>query len=377
MGRGDLLSTRVCIARVGGGQIKIEGWIIAVSPILILVLVFSMFPYYFRSLSTTQYWLMGGAVFSGLVGTMLVRAAFVLFAAHILGLEAPVYELYPFGGILCRNEKTLNFRGELLLGLIGPLVSMVFAGVFFLLNVAGRELAWSVPTLGIFVFLCCWNLLLAILSLIPVYPFDGGRIFGAALAALTGRARIFSILGSMAGNVFSLFLILASITLLFRGVIAGAVWWILVGISVFCVTERELLGYRLAQRISDFSVGSFAVGCGRVSSGLNVGELVSRWPPGSDQFFIVSDRDSSQIAVLSLAQLRLIPRKHWGTVKAGQLARPVWEWCPIPGSSGLVDALHLLQRQNRSSSLISDDNGNVLGMVTIKDLILGIQKGCC
>lgn len=61
----------------------------------------------------------------------------------------------------------LSYRGEFIVALAGPFVSLLLAGVFAL---AGHG------------FFCYANLALGLMNLLPIFPLDGGRMLRAFLA---------------------------------------------------------------------------------------------------------------------------------------------------------------------------------------------------
>lgn len=82
----------------------------------------------------------------------------------------------------------LSYGGELIAAAAGPLVSVLLAGVFALLQIwqGGETLAYCAFANGA----------LAVMNLLPVMPLDGGRIFRAVLAMYCTPDR-----GRMIGNM--------------------------------------------------------------------------------------------------------------------------------------------------------------------------------
>ncbi|MEL7564698.1 MAG: M50 family metallopeptidase [Dehalobacterium sp.] len=141
--------------------------------------------------------------------------AFIVFAiilvheiGHVVvalcwGIQVKTIELFPFGGVArIDNVHMISLTKEITLSLAGPMVNFFLAGVFFLAlyhNLAHREL-WSF-ILRVTIVIGCFNL-------IPVWPFDGGRIFRAILSRFTGfffAARLVSLLGQICAGGFFIY----------------------------------------------------------------------------------------------------------------------------------------------------------------------------
>lgn len=72
---------------------------------------------------------------------------------------------------------------------VGPLVNLILAGAFALIWWFGRSAGWSVGVTGVAGYLASINLALAIFTLLPGFPLDGGRLFRSIIWKATGNLK--------------------------------------------------------------------------------------------------------------------------------------------------------------------------------------------
>lgn len=163
----------------------------------------------------------GGAVF----GAMLVVLLFVCVLLHELGhaltarvLGLPIHEirLLACGGWAVLGRRVINPGHELLIALMGPLVNvllMIGLGFLALAGGIGTRLgppdllaAIGAPTFdGTLLWLMQANALIALASVLPAFPLDGGRATRAALAFVMPYRRATVIAGAV-GHLLALLL---------------------------------------------------------------------------------------------------------------------------------------------------------------------------
>ena len=124
-------------------------------------------------------------------------------AAWLAGRQLPAHlTLLIFGDAAQRWPAAATGARELLVAGAGPLVNLLLAGLGYL--------AWSTVTNNsinlIALFLCGFNLWMFVINLIPVFPFDGGRIFRLSLRGLTPTLSAATRLSRLIGLVIAVIL---------------------------------------------------------------------------------------------------------------------------------------------------------------------------
>ncbi len=167
----------------------------------------SLFPVNYPELSETTYLLMG------VVGTLLFFASLVAHElAHCLvakakGIPVEGITLFVFGGIARTRMDAETPGDEFQIAGVGPLVSLILAGLFALIWSLGRNAGWTVAFTGVARYLSSINLLLAIFNLLPGFPLDGGRLFRSVIWKATGDLEKATRIASWGGQFFAYLII--------------------------------------------------------------------------------------------------------------------------------------------------------------------------
>src|SRR5205823_7153765 len=100
------------------------------------------------------------------------------FVARGLGYGVREIVLFIFGGVSNIEQEPKKARDEFFIAVVGPLTSLLIAGVFFLLLqvVTPSVRRTGAGAAAIFEFIASINALLALFNMIPGFPLDGGRV---------------------------------------------------------------------------------------------------------------------------------------------------------------------------------------------------------
>lgn len=112
---------------------------------------------------------------------VLIHEGAHLLTARLLKLRILEIELLPFGGVARLDEELALYPWkEILVAIMGPLVSLLLGSLFF----------YILPERGEYsLFLARTNLTLGLFNLTPALPLDGGRIFRSFLTMWLGLYR--------------------------------------------------------------------------------------------------------------------------------------------------------------------------------------------
>lgn len=135
-------------------------------------------------LTLLAYWEI--AIGTGLVFlvSVLLHEVGHLWVARRHGIEVRSTTLYGFIGAAHVEGRPTSPGVMLQLGLIGPAVSLVLAGLFAWLWLLSQSVAWLVPALA---WLAWLNLGVGLFNLLPLPPLAGWRVLQAIAWGMTGR----------------------------------------------------------------------------------------------------------------------------------------------------------------------------------------------
>ena len=177
------------VFRIGGAQISLDASWLIVFGATAGIAAFFLLPWRWAGAFAewparpTGHWdlshwavgLIAGALF---FGSILAHELAHFIRAARYGGTAPRVRLYVLGDIVETAYRPRSPRQEIAVALAGPVVSAVLGGVFV-------GLAWVLPERSIPQVTARlvgeFNLYVAVLSLLPGFPLDGGRLFHAVV----------------------------------------------------------------------------------------------------------------------------------------------------------------------------------------------------
>ena len=123
----------------------------------------------------------------GLLLCVLVHEFGHALTARRYGVEVQEITLWLLGGVAQFNEMPRQRGAEAVVGIAGPVTSVVLSGLFYALWQVTPDASGAAQF--IFSYLTWANLLLAIFNLLPALPLDGGRVLRSLLALRMGQLK--------------------------------------------------------------------------------------------------------------------------------------------------------------------------------------------
>ena len=158
--------------------------------------------------------------------------------ARLRGISVRSITLYIFGGVSSLESDPTNPTAEGWISLVGPLSSLIVAGIF---ELAAFGLGASSAGAGAVArYLAYANVTLAVFNMVPALPLDGGRVLHAILWGRTGDRMSATRLAARVGSVIaSLIIALGIVESLVSGFGAG-LWLMFIGWFILQAGGAEL-----------------------------------------------------------------------------------------------------------------------------------------
>jgi len=334
-----------------------------------------------------MYWILG------LVTSLLFFSSVVL---HELGHSVvairrgtPVLgiTLFVFGGIAWMADEPRTPFDELLIAIVGPVVSFVlaflFGAVWFTVYSvrAFSQTTLLSPVVAATGYLGMINGMLALFNLIPGFPLDGGRVLRALLWGVSGSfytaTQIASYIGQGIGGLFavgggaSLFLLGGNGS----GGLADALWMMFIGWFLFTTAAQSRRQLGMRQKLEQIRVGqimrrNFQSFPPQLSLAHMMEQLVDPW--GGALLWPITQAGTLR-GLLFRRDIEATPRAQWPYVTAGDIMRPRDPHQEIHPEDEASKALRLLAEQNiQFLPVVVDDH--LVGLLYRHDLFNSLKK---
>jgi Zn-dependent protease/CBS domain-containing protein len=333
-------------------------------------------------------------------------AASLLFFASVLAHEmahslmaraqgVPVRNivLFLFGGVSNIEREPPSPRAEFLITIVGPITSVVLGFLFIgaalaligpLDQTAAADPAQLIAGLDPLTTLLFWlgpiNILLGIFNMIPGFPLDGGRILRSILWAITGNLRRATRWASRVGQLVAWLLIITGIAMVF-GIevpifgtgLLGGLWlafigWFLNSAAIQSyqqVVIRDVLDGVRVERMMRSSPPT-------VPPNVTVDHLVYDSVMGTDEHAFPVEQDGRLMGLVTLEDIRKVPRPEWPQVRVGQIMTPADELLVVRPEDDAAEALQKLsQRDVRQLPVMR--NGDMVGLLRRQDITRWLQ----
>src|SRR5512139_1938422 len=171
----------VRLGRFAGIPVGVHWSVFVIMLLLVQGLAVAILPAGAAGQAAVVYW--GVAV---VVAVLFLAALLAHELAHALvarhyGVRVRAITLWLLGGVAELDGEAPHARGDLLIALAGPLVSLASAGLFA--AAAAFASAWGAGSLAVtaLAWLAVVNAILGLFNLLPGAPLDGGRVLAATL----------------------------------------------------------------------------------------------------------------------------------------------------------------------------------------------------
>lgn len=301
-------------------------------------------------------YLLGLLAALGLFLSVLIHELGHALTARAYGVQTREITLWLLGGV-AQLEQIPRTRGaEAVIAIAGPIVSVLLSGLFSLL----RGLIPSAAAEGQFLlgYLSFINLSLAIFNLLPALPLDGGRILRSLLAlyqpylAATRTAVTISKIVAFGLGLF--------------GLLVGNLFMLLIAFFVFMAASAEAEQAVLSRTLEGLQVRDLMTRqVSSVAPGLSVAELLERMMQERHVGYPVVE-EGRLLGLISLEDLQ-------GASPQTRVLERMRPPLQIDEQAEALTALQRMAEQGFSRLLITDADGNLVGILSKTDLLRALQ----
>ena len=363
----DIFKRQILVARVYGIPVRIDyTWFVVFA--MSVALIAANVRKYPLQLGTFVIPPTGDAVAwtLGIVTTLgLFLSVFGHELSHALmgrteGIEIEEIVLHPFGGLARLRTQPQNPKAEFRIAVAGPAASFIFAIIAFggmLLTAAVR---FNFGT-AFFFFVGAGNLLLAVFNLFPGYPLDGGRVLRAIIWKRSGNIRDATRIAGFCGQLMSLVLIAFGIYMAiaptFRAYFMG-LWSVLVGVFLLAAATSVVRSTRDAVTVAQAMSPPLPV-----EPDLPITRFVDEILPLHRHVTFPVAFNRRLLGILSLKDLKKIPREKWRGLRAREVMRTVNSQLFVPENATIESVNELLEANGVGAVGVINQSGELIGFL--------------
>jgi Zn-dependent protease len=278
------------------------------------------------------------------------------------GIEIEEIVLHPFGGLARLRNEPDSPRAEFRIAVAGPAASFLFGAISFVLMLPAMMAGYTTAG-GVLLLLCAGNLLLAVFNLFPGYPLDGGRVLRAILWRRTGdikeATRLAGICGMLIAAILIIFGVYMAIAPTFRSYFMGF-WSVLVGVFLFDAAYsvvKHVRG-RIRNIVSEAMIAPFSI-----EPDLLISHLINSILPLHRQVAFPVAQNQRLHGMLSLEDLKTLPRDRWHLTRARDVMRPIAPRFFVEPNATLAYAQELMKRNGIGSVAVVGKTGELVGFL--------------
>ncbi|HEV3481288.1 MAG TPA: site-2 protease family protein [Candidatus Acidoferrales bacterium] len=358
------------IGRVLGIPIDLDYSWFLIAVLITWLLAVNYYPATFKGGTGGEYWLMGAVTAVLFFGSILVHELAHSWVA--LRYKIPIHRitLFIFGGVSQLAGEPPSAAAEFLIAIAGPLTSFALAAIFFLLE---GSLVNFAPALAVAKYLALINGLLGLFNLIPGFPLDGGRVFRAIVWGVNKNFRRATLIAASTGRFFGFLFIVWGVWQILTGRVADGLWiafigWFLESAAGAQVQQQMVQGLLVGHKVSE----AMGEACTHVPGSTPLQDLVDEQILSHGRRCFLVDQGDREVGLLTLHNLKEVPRSSWTTTTAAQAMTPIEKLSRIDANAELWTAFEKMGRDGINQMPVMRGN-ELVGMLSRSDVVRYLQ----
>uniref|UniRef100_A0AAU3HW58 Site-2 protease family protein n=1 Tax=Streptomyces sp. NBC_01393 TaxID=2903851 RepID=A0AAU3HW58_9ACTN len=287
-------------------------------------------------------------------------------------------QLQFFGGV-SEIEKEAETPGrEFVLAFVGPLLSLVLSGLFYLATLPVEP--GTVPGV-LLAGLMISNLIVAAFNLLPGLPLDGGRMLRAVIWKITGRAMSGTVAAAWVGRALAVS-VLVGLPLLTQSetlgaapenvgsmdTITDALLAAILAAIIWTGAGNSLRMARLREHLPELRARSLTRRAVPVETTTPLSEALRRANDVGARALVVVDADGEPLSLVREAAIVGVPEHRRPWVAVSGLAQDLTDGMRVSAELAGEDLLDVLRASPATEYLVVEDSGEIYGVLSAADV---------
>ncbi|MFD7050856.1 site-2 protease family protein [Streptomyces mirabilis] len=287
-------------------------------------------------------------------------------------------QLQFFGGV-SEIEKEAETPGrEFVLSFVGPLLSLVLSGLFYLAMLAVEP--GTVPGV-LLAGLMISNLIVAAFNLLPGLPLDGGRMLRAVVWKITGRPMSGTIAAAWVGRALAVSVLIGLPLLTQSGALGAtqdhvggmdtvtdALLAAILAAIIWTGAGNSLRMARLREHLPELRARSLTRRAVPVETSTPLSEALRRANEAGARALVVVDADGEPLSLVREAAIVGVPEHRRPWVAVSGLAQDLTDGMRVSAELAGEALLDTLRATPATEYLVVEDSGEIYGVLSAADV---------
>ncbi len=329
-------------------------------------LALGYFPTANAGLGTGTYWVLGVVSALLLFGSVLVHELGHSLVAGARDIRVDSITLFIFGGVSNITKEATTARDEFLIAVVGPVTSLVLAGLFWLI---GQVLPTGTALTAVATYL-----VLGAFNIVPGFPLDGGRVLRSILWGTTGDMGRATRIASYVGQAVAFAMIAWGASRLLAGDVFGGLWTAFIGWFLNSGAESSRQQLTVHNALDGVPVSTVMDTSPAVAAPtLSVHNFVFEHTLRHGHRALPVVEGGLLLGIVSITDAKHLPHDAWATTPVGEVMTrmPLKTLAP---EADLSAALELMVANGVHQLPIVRD-GALVGMLSRSDVMRYMQLG--
>ncbi|SDM86382.1 site-2 protease family protein [Streptomyces wuyuanensis] len=287
-------------------------------------------------------------------------------------------QLQFFGGVSEIEKESETPGREFVLAFVGPLLSLVLAGVFY----AGMQAVEPGTVPGVLLAgLMISNLIVAAFNLLPGLPLDGGRMLRAVVWKITGKPMSGTIAAAWVGRALAVAVLVGLPLLTHTGVLGNptediggmetvtdALLAAILAAIIWTGAGNSLRMARLREHLPELRARALTRRAVPVGSDTPLSEALRRANEAGARALVVVDGHGEPTALVRETAIVGVPEHRRPWVAVGGLAQDLTDGMKVPAELAGEALLDRLRANPATEYLVVEETGEIYGVLSTADV---------
>jgi Zn-dependent protease len=287
-------------------------------------------------------------------------------------------QLQFFGGV-SEIEKEAETPGrEFVLAFVGPLLSLVLAGLFYL---AMKPVEPGTVPGVLLAGLMVSNLIVAIFNLLPGLPLDGGRMLRAVVWKLTGKPMSGTVAAAWVGRALAVSVLIGLPLLNSSGTFGGggedmggmdtvtdALLAAILAAIIWTGAGNSLRMARLREHLPELRARTLTRRAVPVENNTPLSEALRRANAAGARALVVVDTDGNPLSLVREAAIVGVPEHRRPWVAVSGLAQDLTDGMRVSAELAGEELLDVLRATPATEYLVVEETGEIYGVLSAADV---------